>query len=296
MYLPSAARVAASAGTNCVSRRAGWLVGIDCRWWTVRRPSSGWSMTFVPSCAVEHLVARPQLGEGRAGRRAAPRSARRKARVAVAAGVRGAEARERVARGRLPGRPAPAGVGEHPPQQVLRRRPARATASPSMRGRPPRSRPARRCAGRAGRPGSARSASTIVARAPAAPRSGTARRRRDRDAGEVEQVRALGRVEVEHPGERVEHARRRRDVAALLEPRVPGQPDPGELRDLLAAQPGRAAPAVRAAGRRSRGVVRSRCVAQELRELVAARGWWCESQDRCPFLSGAPTLAQPVEP
>src|SRR6266540_7134995 len=39
--------------------------------------------------------------------------------------------------------------------------------------------------------------------------------------------------------------RRRVDVAALLEPRVPGDPDPGELRDLLAPEPRRTPPAVR---------------------------------------------------
>ena len=58
-------------------------------------------------------------------------------------------------------------------------------------------------------------------------------------------MRALGGVEAQDAGERVEHLRRRLDVAALLEPRVPGQPDPGELGDLLAPQARRAPPAVR---------------------------------------------------
>jgi len=94
-------------------------------------------------------------------------------------------------------------------------------------------------------------------------------------------MRVLGRIEVEHPGQRVEDARRGRDVTALLEPGVPGEPDPGQLRDLLAPQTGRAAPAVdrQAEALRRRALA---MVAQELGELVAARGWWCESQDRCP--------------
>ena len=53
--------------------------------------------------------------------------------------------------------------------------------------------------------------------------------------------------------ERVEHLRRDLDVAGLLEPGVPGHSDRGELRDLLAAQPRRAAAAARAAGRPARG-------------------------------------------
>jgi len=62
---------------------------------------------------------------------------------------------------------------------------------------------------------------------------------------------------------------------------VPGEPDPGQLRDLLAAQARRAPPA----GRRQADLLRGHAlavVAQELGELVAARGWWCESQDRSP--------------
>src|SRR5262249_35851142 len=51
-----------------------------------------------------------------------------------------------------------------------------------------------------------------------------------------EQVRALVRVEEQRPGDGLEHLRGSVDVAALLEPRVPGDPDPGELRHLLAPQ------------------------------------------------------------
>src|SRR3954454_8317178 len=42
----------------------------------------------------------------------------------------------------------------------------------------------------------------------------------------------LGGVEAQDPGQRVEHPGRGLDVAPLLEPRVPRQADPGELRDL----------------------------------------------------------------
>ena len=58
------------------------------------------------------------------------------------------------------------------------------------------------------------------------------------------------------------------DVAALLEPRVPGGAHAGELRDLLAAQPGRApAAAVRQAD--VLGLQAGAALAQEIRELVA---------------------------
>ena len=60
--------------------------------------------------------------------------------------------------------------------------------------------------------------------------------------GEPEQVVALVRVEQQRPRDRVEHLRGGVDVAALLEPGVPGHADPGERGDLLAAQAGRAAP------------------------------------------------------
>ena len=56
------------------------------------------------------------------------------------------------------------------------------------------------------------------------------------------EVRALLRVEKQRPRDRVEHLHGRVDVAALLEPRVPGDADPGELCHLFAAETGRAAP------------------------------------------------------
>ena len=62
---------------------------------------------------------------------------------------------------------------------------------------------------------------------------------------EREQRPALGGVEPQRAGERVEHLRRRVDVAPLLEPRVPGHADPRQRGELLAPQAGRpAAPAV----------------------------------------------------
>lgn len=52
----------------------------------------------------------------------------------------------------------------------------------------------------------------------------------------MEEVGALADVELEHAGEGIEDLGRRLDVSSLLEPRVPGEADPGELGDLLAAQ------------------------------------------------------------
>src|SRR4029079_12303809 len=60
--------------------------------------------------------------------------------------------------------------------------------------------------------------------------------------GEREEVRALGLVEAERARDRVEHLGGGVDVAALLQARVPGDADPGELCDLLAPQPRRAPP------------------------------------------------------
>ena len=55
-------------------------------------------------------------------------------------------------------------------------------------------------------------------------------------------MRSAGR-QAQRAGERLEHLQRGADVAALLEPRVPGGAHAGEVGDLLAAQPGRAAAA-----------------------------------------------------
>jgi hypothetical protein len=54
-------------------------------------------------------------------------------------------------------------------------------------------------------------------------------------------VGALVRVEQQRAGDGVEDASRDLDVPGLLEPRVPRDPDRGEVRHLLAAQAGRAA-------------------------------------------------------
>ncbi len=76
--------------------------------------------------------------------------------------------------------------------------------------------------------------------------------------GEPEQVLALVRIEQQRPRDRVQHLRRGVDVAALLQPGVPGDADAGERGDLLAAQAGRTAPGGRAAGRPAAGAIRSR--------------------------------------
>ena len=209
-------------------------------------------------------------------------------RVVVAAGVLGAEAGERAAaRSSLHVvRSIFGSVNSH--HSRFREPSGARDGSPSMRASRRRSRRGRRVRGPSRYAGFG-SRPTTTSRRSGGARTGRRRGRGQRDAGEVEEVVALGHVEVEHPSERVEHAGRRSDVAALLEPRVPGQPDACELRDLLASQPGRAPVAVDGQRRRSRGVRRLAAVAQELGELVATCGWWCESQDEassCPAGEG----------
>src|SRR4029453_3452615 len=64
----------------------------------------------------------------------------------------------------------------------------------------------------------------------------------DRHVGEPVQVLDLGLVQPQRAGDRVQDLHAGADRPALLEPGVPGHPDAGELRNLLAAQP-RGAPA-----------------------------------------------------
>ena len=84
----------------------------------------------------------------------------------------------------------------------------------------------------------------------------TARPARGRDAvggaGEVEQVGAFGLVELQRPGQRVEHAGGGAGDLAALEPGVVLDAQPGEGGDLAAAQPGHPA----AAGGREADLVR----------------------------------------
>src|SRR5439155_742338 len=58
-----------------------------------------------------------------------------------------------------------------------------------------------------------------------------------RAVGEPVQVVALGVVEAKGPGHGIEDLAARLDRPALLQPGVPGHPDAGLLRHLLAAQP-----------------------------------------------------------
>jgi hypothetical protein len=62
-------------------------------------------------------------------------------------------------------------------------------------------------------------------------------------AGEVEQVGALGVVEPQGAGERVENAGGRAGDLPALEPGVVLDTEPGDCRDLVAAQPGDASAA-----------------------------------------------------
>ena len=67
--------------------------------------------------------------------------------------------------------------------------------------------------------------------------------KRELRSREREQRPALGGVEPQRAGERVEHVRRGVDVAPLLEPRVPGHADPRQRGELLTPQAGRPAAA-----------------------------------------------------
>ena len=76
----------------------------------------------------------------------------------------------------------------------------------------------------------------LLGLAPARPR-----RRRVGGAGEVEQVGSLGLVELERPGECLEHAFGGPVHVSALETGVVGNADAGQDGDLLAAQSGNAA-------------------------------------------------------
>ncbi len=73
---------------------------------------------------------------------------------------------------------------------------------------------------------------------------GDARGRRLRRAGEVEEVRSLGLVELKGAGQRFQNAFGNPAQVPALEPRVVGDADSGEDRDLLPAQARHAAGAV----------------------------------------------------
>jgi hypothetical protein len=77
-------------------------------------------------------------------------------------------------------------------------------------------------------------------------------------------------VELQGPRDRVQDLRGRVDVAALLEPRVPGDADACELRDLLAPQ-ARGTPTPREAQSDVLGPDTLASAAEERRELAAAR-------------------------
>ena len=65
---------------------------------------------------------------------------------------------------------------------------------------------------------------------------------RRRPVRQYEQVAPLGGVEAQGGRQRAEDLGRRADPAPLFQPSVPSDADPGELRDLLAAQAGSPAP------------------------------------------------------
>ena len=62
----------------------------------------------------------------------------------------------------------------------------------------------------------------------------------DRVAGQLDEMQPLDGIEVQHPGERVEHVDAHVDRPALLHPRVPTDGDTGEHRHFLASEAGRA--------------------------------------------------------
>src|SRR4051794_19991997 len=90
-------------------------------------------------------------------------------------------------------------------------------------------------------------------------------------SAEQHQMSVLRWGQLQGTRDRLEDRRGRADVAALLEPRVPGRADPGELGDLLAPEPGSAP----AATCRKADILRAErlaAVAKEVGELSTARG------------------------
>ena len=212
----------------------------------------------------------PELGEARADRAAGPRSAR--------AGARRPGSGRRRGAGR---RPSP------PPSARPPRRCGRSATSRRRSGGAGCSRGGRRAAQ------SASGFIAITCQAASVTRTGTSARRSSTRwtlgvmwrsiapapggglAGDAEQVRALVLAQPQCAGERREHARRRRARAALLEPGEIVDREAGELRDLLAAQPGRAA-AARGGQARVGGAEPVAPGAQAAREVVASiasLGW-----------------------
>ncbi len=84
--------------------------------------------------------------------------------------------------------------------------------------------------------------------------------------GERAQMRGLGAVEPQRPGEPVDGGGRGPAAAPLLQPRVPVHPDAGGLRDLLAAQ------ARRAAAAQGRPVLGGKAKAARLEEIAQSLG------------------------
>ena len=80
---------------------------------------------------------------------------------------------------------------------------------------------------------------------------------------------AVGVVQAQAAGQRLEHVDRRVDRPTLLEPRVPGDRDTGEQRNLLAAQAG-GAPAAPTGRPTSSGCSDSRRARRNAAELVAS--------------------------
>ena len=201
-------------------------------------------------------------------------------RAAVVAG----SARRRAA-GRRPRAAASSGqrayssrvCGSRNSMRVRFGRSAGARARGSRGGRPAaggraRSTPGPRCGGPGRRPGrrpSRATRRTVLARA----HRGGAARRRAGPAGsrEVVQVGALVVVELERPRERLDHRLARVRALALLQARVVGRADAGELGEFLAPQPGHPARAEGddpdALGREARAAA-----AEEVAERADGRG------------------------
>src|SRR5262249_53704829 len=106
-------------------------------------------------------------------------------------------------------------------------------------------------------------------------------------AAQQNQVGALGRGQAQRTAHRLENVERCADVAALLEPRVPGSADSGQMGDLLASKTGRTpAAAVREAD--ILGLQARAALAQKVCELCAAplpiSGGELRGRDRCRYL------------
>jgi hypothetical protein len=131
------------------------------------------------------------------------------------------------------------GVGEHRPQQIsLGRRGGRHVGVEALVGGVPAGDAPLRCQGIGGVVPD-RVEEALQVRRHRRHLIGRGRGQRS-EAGQSQHVAVLGNAEAQRAADGVEHLAGRIDIAALLQPGVPGDAHPGQIGDFLAAKPHRA--------------------------------------------------------